>query len=165
MTANIGAFWQTFLTTHPDPKRAQSKFYEAFAIGDTQKSADEGVALILSGKKTATSALLWEYEVSGTPPPEVGSLSILLNGKGEPVCVVETSEVEVKPLNKVDAAFARDYGEWDGMLTRWRETAWAYYEAQCRDLGKTPTPDMPLVCERCQVIYSQRAVAPSQFIS
>jgi hypothetical protein len=30
---------------------------------------------------------------------------------------------------------------------------WAIYAERCRVLGKAPTPEMPLVCERFKVVY------------
>ncbi len=153
MNPQTETFWQDFLSKQPSPEDTQSRLYEAFSIGGSPESADEGAALITSGRKTATSALLWEYEGSGMPIPKVGSLSVLLDGRNEPVCVVETSELEIKPLNEVEASFARDYGEWGDSLESWQQGSWKYYEAQCHSLGKTPAPDMPLVCERFRVIY------------
>lgn len=48
-----------------------------FRIGNTPEGANDGVALIKRGVKTATSSLLWTYEAFNKPLPEVGSLSIV----------------------------------------------------------------------------------------
>jgi uncharacterized protein YhfF len=74
--------------------------------------------LIATGTKTATCSALWEYEAEGSPLPEPGSKTIVLGGDGDPLCIVETTEVEVRP-----------------------------------SIGKEPTADMPLVCERFHVVY------------
>jgi uncharacterized protein YhfF len=63
-------------------------------------AADEGAALIKQEVKTATSSLLWTYEAVSKPLPEVGSLSIVTDGGGDPVCVVETIAVDIKGLPK-----------------------------------------------------------------
>lgn len=34
--------------------------------------------------KTATSSSLWDYEHTGEPVPEVGELSMILDGRGAP---------------------------------------------------------------------------------
>lgn len=69
------------------------------------------------------------------------------------MCIVETTWVAVKKVMEVDAQFASDYGEWDCTLGGWRAHGWAYYEDQCRSLGKVATPEMPLACERFRIVY------------
>ena len=154
LSQSVRAFWGAYLAQHDDPAHAQSRFLEAFQIGSTEEDANEGADLIVSGAKTATSSLLWKYEAVGTRPPQEGDLSIVLNGQEEPVCVVETTWVAVQPFAQVDAQFARDYGEWDRTLTTWVEQCWDYYSEQCEELGRTASPEMPLVCERFRVVFS-----------
>jgi uncharacterized protein YhfF len=125
---------------------------EVFRIGHSPEAADEGAGLIKQGVKTGTSSLLWVYQATNKPLPEVGSLSIVTNGHGDPVCVVETITVEIKGFAEVDAAFAYDYGEWDRTLETWRAYYWAFNAPRCHAL-KAPTPEMPLVCERFIVVY------------
>jgi len=111
--------------------------------------------LILAGTKTTTSSLLWEYEKLSKPLPRIGSLSILEDGQGEPVCVVETIWLKVLPFKKIDADFAVAYGEWGDTLPAWQRHAWRYYSKQCGLLGRVPTLQMPLVCERFKVVYAR----------
>jgi len=145
--------WGQYLASLSDPADAEGRFYEAFRIGDSEESADAGAALIRNGTKTATSALLWQYQADDQSPPRAGSLSIVENDRGEPVCIVETTQVEIRRFADVDAGFARDYGEWDGTLETWRRKCWAYYSACCRELDREPSQDMLLVCERFRVVY------------
>jgi uncharacterized protein YhfF len=153
LDAKTEAFWQAYLASLPRAEGAIRRFYEVFRIGNSHEAADQGAALIKQGMKTATSSLLWAYQAANKPPPEVGSLSIVTDGRGAPVCVVETIAVEIKGFTEVDATFAYDYGEWDRTLEGWRAHCWAINSERCRALGKTPTPDMPLLCERFRVVY------------
>ena len=147
-------FWQTYLEEEaPDPAKARSWLYEAFKIGTTEEGADDGALLISRGIKTTTSSLLWEYEAAYKPLPKIGSLSIVENGRDEPVCVVKTTQIETKPFRDVDLKFAYDYGEWDRTLKTWRQECWQFYSAQCIELGREASHTMPLVCERFRVIY------------
>ncbi len=146
-------FWQRYLAGTADPDRAAQCFHEVFRIGDCETSAERGSRLVLDGSKTATSSLLWEYEAARRSPPRVGALSILENGRSEPVCVVESTEVLVQALSDVDARFAWDYGEWDRTLDTWRARCFEYYAGRCRALGRAPAYDMPLVCERFRVVF------------
>lgn len=116
--------------------------------------ADELGALVAAGTKTATCSALWEYEAEGEPIPQVGQRSIILDGRGEPLCIIETVEVEIRPYNEVDPQFAYDEGEGDRSLTYWREAHWRFFSRTLPKIGREPTPTMPLVCERFLVIYS-----------
>ena len=146
-------FWRQHLDAAPDASSARRWFYEAFRIGTTADDADDGALLITRGRKTATSSLLWEYEGQHKPLPQVGSLSILENGRDQPVCVVQTTELVTRPFREVDQLFAYDYGEWDRSLKTWRLECWRIFAQQCQELGREADHAMPLVCERFRVIY------------
>lgn len=154
MSPTVKQFWAAFLRQCPDPEDAQRRFCEVFSIGGNAADADLGAREILRGRKTTTSSLLWELEASGGEPPNLGSLSIVIDGSGAPVCVVETVWLETIPFDQVGADFARDYGEWDGSLETWQSECWAYYRDQCEALGRAARPDMPLVCERFRVVFT-----------
>ena len=115
--------------------------------------ADELGGLIADGTKTATCSALWEYEAEGEPLPEVGVKTVVLDGNSDPLCIVETMEVEVRPYDRVDALFAYEEGEGDRSLEYWREAHWRFFSRTLPDIGKEPEMDMPLVCERFRVIY------------
>lgn len=155
LNAATEAFWAKFLRSRTDPSATAKLLCEAFRIGDSEESADEGARLILSGAKTTTSSLLWEYNKQGKPLPFVGSLSILEDGRGKPVCIVETTWLGVLPFQEVDADFAVAYGEWGDTLASWRQHAWTYYSKQCSLLGRKPSLQMPLVCERFRVVHAR----------
>jgi uncharacterized protein YhfF len=149
----IENFWHAYLATVPNPRETADRFYETFQIGSSENGANEGARLILEGIKTATSSLLWEYEAANKPLPTVGSLSLLKNGKGEAVCIVETTSIAIQPFNEVDSNFAYAYGEGDRTLEDWRKFCWDYYATVCAELGKEPALTMPLVCEHFRVVY------------
>ena len=153
LDAKAAAFWQTYLTSLPQAEDAIRRFYEVFQIGNSPEAADEGAALIRLGVKTATSSLLWVYEATNKPLPTVGSLSIVTDGRGDPVSIVETTTVEIKGFADVDTTFAYAYGEWDRTLETWRAHCWASNAPRCQATGHEPMPEMPLVCERFAVVY------------
>jgi uncharacterized protein YhfF len=112
----IAAFWHAYVASRPGPEDTTSRFYEVFRIGRSGADANAGAALILYRVKTATSALLWTYQAAQKPLPWVGSFSIVTDAREDPVCVIETTAVEVKPFGEVDAVFAEAYGEGDRTL-------------------------------------------------
>jgi uncharacterized protein YhfF len=153
LTPRAETLWRAYVNSLPQAGEAAFRFYEVFRVGDSERSADEGAALIKQGVKTATSSLLWEYHAANKPLPRLGSLSIVEDGKGDPVCIVETTWLTIIKFIDVDAQFAYEYGEWDRTLESWREHCWAYYTDQCRSLGRHVAPEMLLVCERFKVVY------------
>ncbi len=118
-----------------------------WAFGNTAALADELLALVLAGKKTATCSALWKYESEHWPMPQAGELSIVVDSAKRPRCVVETTGVEIKRFDEVDAEFAHDEGEGDRSHEHWR----AVHEAFFRGEGRF-SPDMMLVCERFRVV-------------
>jgi len=143
----IEAYWQSYLGTLPTASPVHDVQYTAEGWGDSPRMADELGALIVDGTKTATCSALWECEVE--PLPKVGSKTIVLDGNGDPLCIVETTEVE----DRVDARFAYEEGEGDRSLDYWQDARWRYFSRTLPKVGREPTIDMPLVCERFRVIY------------
>jgi uncharacterized protein YhfF len=150
----IEAYWSSFLEALPANSSVRGDRYVAEAWGDSPRLADELGALIVDGTKTATCSALWEYEAQGDPLPEVGMKTIVLDGTNDPLCIVETTEVAVRPYDEVDARFAHEEGEGDRSLEYWRDAHWRFFSRTLPDTGREPTMDMPLVCERFRVIYN-----------
>lgn len=115
--------------------------------------ADELGALIVQGAKTATCSALWEWEAEGESPPETGAITIVLNGRGQPIGIVESAEVAIRKYNEVRADFARDEGEGDLSLRYWRQAHREFFSRALLEIGKEFSEDMPLVCERFRLIY------------
>ncbi len=149
----IEQYWQKYLVTLPADSPTRSEHYVAEQFGDNPALANELGALIMSGTKTATCSALWEWEAERHPIPVAGLKTIVLNGNNQPICIIETIEVAIKPFNEVDAQFAWEEGEGDRTLDTWRARHWRYFGRTLPKIGKQPTLDMPLVCERFRVIY------------
>jgi uncharacterized protein YhfF len=150
---SIETYWRSYLETLPPDSPVHDEEYIAEGWGDSPEMADELGALIVAGTKTATCSALWEYEAEGEPLPEVGLKTIVRDGNGDPLCIVETTEVEVRPYDEVDARFAYEEGEGDRSLEYWQDAHWRFFSRNLPDIGKEPTRNMPLVCERFRVVY------------
>lgn len=146
-------FWQKYLSSLPEEEQKDLKMPDAWAFGEGEEMADELGGLVLKGMKTATASLLWEYEAEGSPLPEPGGLSIILDGQEKPICLIETVSVEVKPFNLVDEKFAFAEGEGDRSLAYWREAHWRFFRRTCAVIGREPSKEMPVVCERFHLIF------------
>lgn len=122
---------------------------QAWAFGDNPVLADELLAAVLAGRKTGTTSALEEFG-DIEPIPEVGDLSILLDGSGRPRALIRTTSVTVLPFGDVDAEFAASEGEDDGSLDAWREGHRAYFS---RVLGRDIDDGLTVVCERFELRY------------
>ena len=145
----IETFWRGYLNMLPENSPIRDEEYVAEGWGDSPELG----ALIAAGTKTATCSALWEYEAEGSPLPEPGLKTIVLDGDGDPLCIVETTEVQVRPYDEVDARFAYDEGEGDRSLEYWQEAHWRFFSRTLPSIGKEPETDMLLVCERFRVVY------------
>jgi len=80
-------------------------------------------------------------------------ITIALDGRGEPLCIVESVEVTIRNYNEVDSDFAHNEGEGDLSLHYWREAHKNYFSRVLPKTGKEFSEEMPLVCERFKLIY------------
>ena len=149
----LAEFWQTFLAESSYRSAMTNSMPEAWSFGDNPKLASDLCQLVLDGTKTATCSLLWEYEVEGESLPKSGELSIILDGEGQPCCVIETTEVAIQSYNQIEAAFAYEEGEGDRSLEYWRQAHWRYFTRVSQETGWTLHEAMPLVCERFRLLW------------
>jgi uncharacterized protein YhfF len=149
----VTPYWQAYLATLPADSPVRTGYYVAEGFGDGPAMADELGNLVVQGLKTATCSALWEWQAEGDPLPEVGLITIVLNGRGEPWCIIETTEVTIRPFNEVDAPFAYEEGEGDRSLAYWQEAHRSFFSRTLPRIGRSFDETMPLVCERFRVIY------------
>ena len=109
--------------------------------------ADELLALVIAGTKTATCGARRDFPSGSPDMPAVGRQDVVLDGQGRRAALIETVEVSIRRFNEVDEAFAHDEGEGFRTLADWREGHQAYFE---RNGGFAP--DMELVCERFRLV-------------
>jgi uncharacterized protein YhfF len=126
--------------TMPVPERY--RHLRSFAFGDGPALADQLLDLVMKGIKTATCST--EDEPNTSSP---GEQWIVLDGRGKPRCVIETTEVSYRKFGEVDAGFAHDEGEGDRSLAYWRNAHRTYFGR----LGRF-SEDMTLMCERFRLI-------------
>jgi len=156
MSPQVAQYWNRFRS---EPGKGDAQLFDVFKVGISAESANEGLALILSGAKTTTGCLPEEFQ--DTRPPQKGDLSIVTNWDDEPGGVVETVEAELKPFDEVTETFAHDYGEWDRTLATWREKNRSYYASLCRGLGINWHEKRELICETFRLIHRADAPAPN----
>ncbi len=152
----IDEFWAMYMQSLLPDEPREKVYYESFRFGDTERIANLCADLVVRRIKTATSSLLWECEAKGKPLVRVGDLSIVTNWSREPICIIKTTEVRTIPFKEVDEGFVYDYGEGDRSIKWWHKNMWEYYSEECRSLGRAPTSEMPVVCERFRVVFPEK---------
>lgn len=141
-------FWALARAAHPGLPFEPP---EAWAFGATAGQADELLALVLDGSKSATSSSVQDYADEDEPLPAIGDLSIVLDGAGVPRAVLEVVSVEVRPFDEVTEEHARAEGEDDRTLVSWRrlhEQFWREHSAHGF------ARDMPVLCESFRVLHA-----------
>lgn len=61
--------------------------------------------------------------------------------------------MEVVRFDEVSEEFAAAEGEGDRSLAFWREAHWAAFSREFEGMQRSPQPDMPVVCERFEVVF------------
>jgi uncharacterized protein YhfF len=110
------------------------------------------VALVTTGRKRATAALLSEWE-SAQDPLEVGRRWAVVDSAGQRVAVVETTELRIGTFGDVDLEWIIDAGEGQQSVEQWREDYLDQYE---RTTGKRPALATPVVYERFRLVQIEQ---------
>lgn len=150
-TPALADFWSQARAAVPDLPSSQP---EAWAFGATAEHADELLALVLAGVKTGTASSLRDHEVEQDPLPAVGDLAIVLDGAERPQAVIRVSRVDVVPFEEVDDEHAAAEGEGNRTLAHWRRAHEEFWRLHSPAGFST---DMPVVCERFEVLYPASA--------
>ena len=144
-------FWEAACRAVPGLSPAAD--YQVWHFGDSARLARDLADLVLRGPKRATAGLLWDAELDPTMMPVEGGYSLVTDHAGAPLLIIRTTQVDIRPYDKVDADFAAAEGEGDGSLAYWREAHWAYFSRRCEALGRAPSNDMPVILERFALIH------------
>jgi uncharacterized protein YhfF len=111
--------------------------------------------LVRDGPKRATASLRSAYG-DDQPLPAVGDLSVVLDGRGEPLCVIRTTHVETRAFGDVDEAFAWTEGEGDRSLAFWREAHIRAFASEGHPLRN----EDEIVLETFELLWPRRESRP-----
>jgi uncharacterized protein YhfF len=122
--------------------------HSAWGFGNTPEMMTELGLLVRNGPKRATASLRSWYD-DGDPMPRPGDLSVVLDGDGEPLCVIRTTGVDVRTFAAVDEDFAWAEGEGDRSLTHWRTVHLTFFASE----GRPADDDTEVVLERFELLW------------
>jgi uncharacterized protein YhfF len=124
--------------------------YTAWGFGSgTDELATKLGLLVRDGPKRGTASRLESYEEDDEPLPKPGDLSVILDEHGQPLCVIRTTGVELRPFGEVDEEFAWVEGEGDRSLAHWREAHIDFFASE----GNPVDDDTELVLERFELLW------------
>ena len=137
----VQSFWRRFVAaTGIDGQ------YTAWGFGSDATALG---LLVRDGPKRATASNYSWYRDDGEAMPAVGDLSVVLDGQGEPLCVIRTTGVEVRPFGEVDEEFAWTEAEGDRSLAHWREAHIEFFASERRPVNETSD----VVLERFELLW------------
>jgi uncharacterized protein YhfF len=145
----VEEFWERFVAA-----TGLDGPYTAWGFGDESRPdlMTELGLLVRDGPKRATAGILAEYEEEGEPLPQPGEFSVVLDGDGNPLCVIRTTGVEQRRFGDVDEEFAWTEGEGDRTLATWRDDHIRYFES----VGRPVDDDTVMVLERFDLVWDGR---------
>jgi uncharacterized protein YhfF len=123
--------------------------HTAWGFGNTAEMMTELGLLVRDGPKRATASLRSSYEEHGERLPQVGDLSVVLDGDGNPLCVIRTTDVELRRFGDVDEEFAWTEGEGDRSLAHWRDAHIRFFASE----GRPVNDDTEVVLERFELLW------------
>jgi uncharacterized protein YhfF len=152
-SGELSTFWQSYVDHLKKVGYPIPEVYPSWLFCNNETSADALAKLVLAGTKTATASLLWTYQAEGSPIPKPGDHSIITLWDETPVCIIETTDIQIIPFDLVLPGFAYAEGEGDRSLDYWRRVHMEFFSEECAALGRSPEQTMPVVCEHFKVIY------------
>ncbi|NNC91279.1 MAG: ASCH domain-containing protein [Acidimicrobiia bacterium] len=142
----IAEFWDGFVAAGgPDTR------YTAWHFGadDDPGLQTELALLVRHGPKRATAGVLAEYENENEELPAAGDFSVILDGRGDPQCIIRTTHVEVRAFGEVDEGFAWTEGEGDRTLAWWKRA----HQDHFARAGVIVGDDTEMVLERFELVW------------
>jgi uncharacterized protein YhfF len=145
----ISEYWSAFKASIGNP---DAVYCEATQFG-YEEDADELAQLVLEGKKRGTTGSLLMYKLDNFPTPKPGVYTIVLNAANEPVAVIQTKKVTIKPFNKITEREAKIEGEGDGSLSYWRAAHLSYFSREYKEHNRIFDENEILVFEEFDLVW------------
>ena len=143
-------FWEKFVKENGlDP---DSKYDGVFGFEAQGFFGAERIAALLAGKKRAAFFPYSSYVVDDGLIPVSGEHYIILGAGRQPVCVIQTTRVQVVPFDQVTMEMVSAEGE-DSSVEEWRQKTREILEDECLAAGISFAPDIKLVYMEFEVVF------------
>ncbi len=152
MMIDVENFWKYFCKNNNiNPET----LYQVWFFGNSSEMARELAGLVILGKKIATASLAAVNALKPENAPIADGYSIVTDFEGNPLCVIQTTEVRHLPFDEVDAQFAYDEGEGDQTLRYWRDVHWRYFTNEAAELNIECNENSLVCCERFKLFFPE----------
>lgn len=138
--------WQKFIKDN----KIKACEYEAWSFGI---EPDLLAQLVVTGEKTGTSSAYALYELANESLPKINDYSVILDSKGNAVCIIKNINVEVIPFDKITKEHAYKEGEGDKSLNYWKSVHEDFFKKCFGEAGIEFSYDMKVVYEEFVVVY------------
>lgn len=146
---SIDAFWGKAIAHNPELARD----HQVRWIGLDEKTTLQIVNFIKSGEKVATFTLPWVNKAKKWANGSAGLPIILLSCDGQPILMVQITEVVETTFGNIDFSVTG----LDGPPVRdpqvWLELHTHYWNAILEDLKMACSADMPVLVEKFKPVY------------
>lgn len=150
---NIEHFWRDFVTRNPDVVTLDTP-HTVEQLGCYPEESDEEVQLILEGMKNTACGVLWAWDLDQTPFPEVGQITVVLDGRSQPRCIIQATNITILPFNEMEQHYL-ECGLSDAQtVAQFCAVYWRYFTRSLEEIGRRPSPNMPVVCEEFELLYA-----------
>jgi uncharacterized protein YhfF len=147
----IKKFWDEYLH---NTRQNNIEYTDIFSFGSNPEMANRLSALVVEGKKKATTTLYKLFDYDNEKFPEKGSISIIVNGYDEPVAIIKDIEIKIVPFKDITEEDAKTEGEGDCSLKYWRDAHTEYFKEECEKNKINFSEDMLVIFEIFETIYS-----------
>lgn len=152
LAPNEMKFWQRYLSSLPAATRPRHPRVEA-ALPGNREVADELINLYLTGKKSAGSSLVKDFEINGEPFPAVGNYWIVLDRKNKPCCIVKTIRVVFHRFKDIPEDIAKAEGEGDCSVAYWKKVHEKLYSPYLEKWQINNLQNTKVITEFFEVVY------------
>ncbi len=143
-------FWKKFCESDSSYNHLKDHPFDAWSFGDTPEMGDELGALVLEGKKIATTSLYHSYKGHEGELPKIGTYEMILDGSEIPLGIIFTHKLYICKYSEVDEIHAREEGEGDLSLDYWRREHLRFFSKYKKDFNESDL----VVCEKFTLVYS-----------
>jgi uncharacterized protein YhfF len=145
---NIQQFWKGYLSKLPKNHVHRFLVPKTCSLGNSAEMANKLGTLVVRGIKSATCSRYLGDNILND-----AGLSIILDGKQNPLCLIEIYEITVRRYCEIDEEWAASEGEGDRSLDYWRNAHWKFFSQEAEIVGYELSEAMLLSCERFRVLY------------
>ncbi len=111
--------------------------------------------LVRDRVKTSTASMPWEFVDRPDDRPQEGMYWIVVDAEGNPGAFCRLYYVKEMPFHEIGPDHSALEGEAVRPIDKWKEMHWNFWAkmAETHPHGKPVSEDMPVICQRFEVLY------------